>query len=246
MTAASPAADPPPAGPLPAEAIQRIARRYRGGLGGRYHRHYAAGKLKTDPAYAAVFARITQEPVTPGPLLDIGCGMGLLAFTLRERGWAGAITGVDPDGPKVADGQQAIAAAGDGFTELRVGSGDDAGLLEPEAWAHVVMLDVLHYFPADRQRPLLETLAAAVRPGGWVLLRATPRARSWRYAMTRLEEATIGLAGWMTRPAQHFPEVAEVTAPFAESGFSVEARPLWGRTPFHSWLFAFRRPGGGG
>ena len=238
------AAPPPPGEKLSPEAVQRIARRFRGGLGGRYHRHYAAGKLKTDPAYAAVFDRLASEPITPGPLLDVGCGLGLLGFSLRERGWTGEITGVDPDGPKIEDGRQALGAAGDESTTLRVGRGDDAGLLPPDAWAHVVMLDVLHYFPADRQRPLLERLASAVRPGGWVILRATPRARSWRYAATRIEEATIRLAGWMTQPAQHFPEVAGVTAPFEAAGFSVEARPLWGRTPFHSWLFAFRRPAG--
>ncbi|BAM05155.1 class I SAM-dependent methyltransferase [Phycisphaera mikurensis] len=231
---------PPPG----ADAIQRIARRFRGGLGGRYHRHYAAGKLRTDPAYAAVAERLLAGPVTPGPLLDVGCGLGLLAFWLRACGWVGEVTGVDPDEPKIRDGRQALAAAGDAATTLRVGRGDEPGLLGPGAWAHVVMLDVLHYFPAADQEPLLNALAAAVRPGGWVVLRATPRARSWRYAATRIEEATIRLAGWMTQPARHFPTVEGVTAPFAAAGFSVEARPLWGRTPFHSWLFAFRKPGG--
>ena len=230
------------AAPLGRDAVQRIARRFRGGPFGRYHRHYAAGKLRADPVYAAVAERLMREPVTPGPLLDVGCGLGLLGFSLRERGWAGEVVGVDPDAAKVEDGRQALEAAGEGNPTLRVGRADDAGLLAPGAWAHVIELDVLHYLPAAEQPAHLAAIAGAVRPGGWAILRATPRARSWRYAATRVEEATIRLAGWMTQPAQHFPLTEEVIAPFRGRGFSVEARPLWGRTPFHSWLFAFRRP----
>ena len=176
--------------------------------------------------YAAVFERLGAEPVTPGPLLDIGCGLGLLAFSLRERDYR-RITGVNPDGPKIADGQQALEAAADAATTLRVGRGDDEGLLDPDAWAHVVMLDVLHYFPADEQPKLLKKIAFAVRPGGWVILRATPRTRSWRYAMTRIEETAIRLAGWMTEPAQYFPLIGEVGAPF-EHGLLGDRPPAVG------------------
>jgi hypothetical protein len=44
----------------------------------------------------------------------------------------------------------------------------------------------------------------------------------------------------MKRTERHYPSIDEVTAPFRARGLSVEVRPLWGRTPFNSYLFVVR------
>ncbi|MFT4548607.1 MAG: hypothetical protein ACI9MB_002560, partial [Verrucomicrobiales bacterium] len=52
-------------------------------FGSPWHRNYVKSKLRTDPLYDGVFGELVDEVL---PLLDLGCGLGLLAFYLRERG----------------------------------------------------------------------------------------------------------------------------------------------------------------
>jgi SAM-dependent methyltransferase len=211
-----------------AEIIARIARAFPS----RFLRGFARGKLRSDPVYRASFARLGDSEL---PLLDVGCGFGLHAFFLRECGYQGRIVGMDTDEKKIAAGQ-AIAASGYAAIELRVGDG--AAL--PEFAGNVALLDVLHYFPADAQPGLLAELARRVAPGGWCIIRTTPRDGSWRARATRLGE-WFGRLTWRTRAPVAFPTLESVAAAFPASEFTHEVRPLWGRTPFNSWLLAFRR-----
>ena len=213
----------------------RIAERYRS----RTLKSYAICKLLTDPVYDAVAARLLPSSL---PLLDIGCGIGLCPFYLRERGYTAPIVGVDIDEPKVRAGQARAALDYPGV-ELRVQRGDDPSLFAGLPPGHVTMLDVLHYFDPAAQREILTRIAGAVAPGGWAILRVTPRGDGWRFRFTRWEERFTQVVRWMTAPPQHFPTTEEVCGPFRERGFTEEVLPLWGRTPFNSHLFAFRRPG---
>src|SRR5690606_9789718 len=45
----------------------------------RWDRNYVAAKVKTDPLYGAVYDELRGSDL---PLLDLGCGLGLLAFYL--------------------------------------------------------------------------------------------------------------------------------------------------------------------
>ena len=46
---------------------------------------------------------------------------------------------------------------------------------------------------------------------------------------------------WMPRGALHYPALEELRAPLAEAGLTVEVTPLWGGTPFNSYLVVARR-----
>src|ERR1700682_5527064 len=60
-------------------ACARVAARFpRGWL-----RSYAKSKLRRDPIFPEAYELLHDSK---GPLLDVGCGVGLLAFYLRERG----------------------------------------------------------------------------------------------------------------------------------------------------------------
>lgn len=213
----------------------RIARRFSS----QTLRHYSACKLASDPVYRAVAQRL--HPINL-PLLDIGCGIGLCPFYLRECGYTGPIWGVDFDGRKIAAAQEHAARHYEGIT-FDVGSAEDPDIFAPlrERVGHVVMLDVLHYFKIETQQVVLRRIAEAVAPGGWAILRATPRDTSWRFRCTAAEEWLIQRIGWMKRAPVRFPTVEQITAPFEQAGFSAEVRPLWGKTPFNSHLFAFQR-----
>jgi 2-polyprenyl-3-methyl-5-hydroxy-6-metoxy-1,4-benzoquinol methylase len=162
--------------------------------------------------------------------------MGLLAFYLHERGFRPPVLGIDVDEKKIARGAR-IAARHYPSVTLQV---TDGGSL-PEFLGHVTMLDVLHYLPPAQQKSTLQEMARRVAPGGWCVIRTTPRDGGWRFRCTLALEKFARSIAWMTRSAIEFPTIESVRAEFPETEFSSEIRPLWGRTPFNSWLLAFRR-----
>ena len=123
---------------------QRIAHLYDNHL----QRGYVRGKLAGDPVYAATATLVAGTAL---PLLDIGCGIGLLGLYLHALGHARPYLGVDHDARKIAAGQQAVQRAGLGAL-MSLRHADVAEL--PPMHGHVALLDVLHYLPAARQFPL--------------------------------------------------------------------------------------------
>ena len=199
----------------------------------RWMRFYSRGKLRHDPAFPAAFEHIGKSAL---PLLDIGCGVGLLAFYLRECGFLPDITGLDVDGEKIREGR---VVAGGHYTGITLNTGDVS--LLPVFSGNVAMLDVLHYLPAEMQRRALAEMAERVAPGGWCFIRTTPRDGSWRYRVTQIEEWFARAIAWSARPVVAYPTLAQIEACFPAAEFDAEVRPLWGNTPFNSWLLAFRR-----
>lgn len=198
-------------------------------------RGYVRGKLRTDPAYRAVLEELRQSPQ---PVLDIGCGLGLLSFYLREHGVSVPILGVDCDAPKIAKAT-AIAEANYSGLDFAV---QDAKDVSPD-YSAVVILDVLHYLASDHQRNLLENIAEKVPAGGVVILRNAVKEKNLRYRLTYLEELFVRTVGWIkSRAPINFPTKDQVAQPFRARGFTEDIRPLWGNTPFNSTLFVFRRP----
>lgn len=211
------------------QARRAAAQRYRKWPNFYY---YAQGKIALDPAYPAVADALAGSA---RPLLDIGCGMGLLTAYLRGRGHRAAVAGLDVDGEKIALAAQVLSGEGASF---RTG---DARELPPHE-GDVVMLDVLHYFDDAEQKRLLENVAHRVAPGGAALIRIALEENNWRCTLTRWEEELIKWAKWIPVQGRNFPTRDEVMAPFLEQGFTADCRPMWGLTPFNSYFFAFRRP----
>lgn len=212
---------------------RRVALRIARKFSSRWLQGYVAGKVRLDPAYAAVYERVAAAPL---PLLDIGCGLGLLAFSLRERGFAAPIAGIDVDERKIEPGR-VVAAAHYPCVTLGLGS----ALTLPEHAGHVCMLDVLHYFSPREQAEVLQAMAQRVEPGAWCIIRTTPRDGTWRFRATQIEEVFARAISWMARPAIAFPPLDSISVHFPAEQFESEIHPLWGATPFNSWLLAFRR-----
>lgn len=193
-------------------------------------RRYIVGKLATDPAYGAVAAAVRGSEA---PIHDVGCGLGLLAHFLRDAGCDQPIHGTDFDGKKIARARAAAERAA--LPEVTFAVGDLAA--ETPVADTIVLLDVLHYLEFPDQRRLLDSLAVRAAAGGTVFIRVTLRDRSWRYHLTLLQESWTRLSGWIpSRSHFNFPDRAELLGPFESAGCRVEFRPLWGRTPFNSYL----------
>jgi len=191
----------------------------------RFLRSYVRWKVRSDPAYDAVLELLRDHA---HPIVDVGCGVGLLPMLLREKGFAREIIGIDFDARK-------IDAARKASNDIEFRFGDARDPLPPNH--SVIMLDVLHYFSDDAQRTILANAASAVPPGGMIIIRDAIDDGSWRYRLTWIAESFARLVFWLKAERLNFPKREALTIP----GFETEARPLWGRMPFNNYLFVARR-----
>lgn len=194
-----------------------------------------ACKLASDPLYPAVHEALRDTSL---PLLDVGCGMGVLAFYLRQRGWIHPLTGLDFDARKI-DTARALAPEFPPLGEFLHG---DACTVLPAHHGSVTILDILQFFAAEDRNTLLENCAARVAPGGQLVIRISLMDDSWRFRITRLVDRMAKLVNWMQSPPVHYPRSGEVESILTRAGLQGSFRPLWGHTPFNSWLGVFHRP----
>jgi len=200
----------------------------------RWLRHYVGSKLRRDPVFQAAFDLLGDAS---GPILDIGCGIGLLGFYLRERGAYSPMTGLDVDERKVQRGQ---AAAAGRYEQMHFAAQDARDEL-PAFHGNVALFDVLHYIEPAGQEALLPQLAARVAPGGMLLLRDSPRDGSARYRATYLGEVFAQAISWNVGVPLHFPARAAIVGAFSAREFTIEEKPMWGGGPFNNRLYIFRR-----
>jgi 2-polyprenyl-3-methyl-5-hydroxy-6-metoxy-1,4-benzoquinol methylase len=194
----------------------------------RFLRSYVRSKLARDPVYEAVLSHVRGDGE---PILDVGCGVGVLELFLRHRGVRVPIAGIDVDARKLAVARR-IAPEDVTF---EAGS----ALALPPFRGTVILLDLLHYLTVDEQR---QALAQAIdRSSGLVIIRDAVRDGSMRYRLTVAEETFARAVGWLRVPRLNFPAVEQIVAPFHAAGFEVSVAPLWGRTPLNNYLFVFRR-----
>lgn len=190
----------------------------------RFLRIYVRLKIRIDPVYAAVFERVRGSSEQ---LLDVGCGVGILALYLRARGFRAPIRGFDHDERKVAIARAVVPDAAFEVGDARMAI-DRGGT--------VVIVDLLHYFRAGDQSRILDE---AAKTATTVIIRDGIRDGSWRYRFTYAQEMFSRLVRWLRAERLNFPTRDDVTRPFRN--FDVEVVPLYGRTPFNNYLFVFRR-----
>ncbi len=195
---------------------------------------YVRGKLRIDPMYGAVFERLRGSNL---PILDLGCGIGILPHYLRQRGLQSRIIGVDWDAGRIAVAQQAARASHLNLSFLH------QDVRTPiQFQGHLVLLDLLHYLAADDQRRLLDRASASIAPGGVAIIRQCPCDSSARFKLTDVVERFARALRWHKGSTLNFPARETIAKPFREHGFTEEIFPMWGGTPFNNYLFVFRRP----
>lgn len=200
-----------------------------------YNFHYVPAKLRSDPVYAAVVTELAGSTL---PVLDIGCGIGLLAFYLRESGLAADITGCDYDAPKIACARR-MAEQG-GYTGLNFSAGDArAGL--PEFSGNVVILDILQFFTRAEQEALLLAAASRVAVGGKLIIRSCLRDDSLRFRITVAGDWLARLTFWMKDAPVCYPDRELFESVLRAAGLRVQISPLWGGTPFNNHLIVAAR-----
>lgn len=114
-------------------------------------------------AAAEAFARAL--PLAPRSVLDVGCGSGIWSLSLAARHPEMTVTGVDF--PEVLEVFAEAAAARDVRVERVAG---DMHLVPLPSAELVLLANVLRLEPQGRAKALVARLAAAVAPGGAVVI----------------------------------------------------------------------------
>ncbi len=226
---------------------EEAARRYL--EAGMLHWEFVRGKLRHDPLY---FGLLRQGFLPPaGLLLDLGCGRGIvfsLLLAAREIERRGLYPGDWPPPPggltfHGIEGRPKTAAA------ARLALGGEARIetadlrtAELPAAAAVLLLDVLHYLPAADQEALLGKAAAALAPGGVLLIRDADADAGWRFTATRAQERLSALARGHWRQRFHYRNATEWREMLTQLNLAVDVQPMGMGTPYANVLLAGRRP----
>jgi SAM-dependent methyltransferase len=129
-------------------------------------RYQSAGQLwsgQPNPQLAAQTAELA-----PGAALDAGCGEGADAIWLASRGWT--VTGVDVSAVALDRAAGYAAAAGEQIAGRITWRREDLRSWTPEPARFDLVSAQFMFLPPAEQASLYERLAAAVRPGGTLLV----------------------------------------------------------------------------
>lgn len=212
---------------------------YRAALpDGRMQAEILRGKLRHDVAYGDVLRRIAGAR----SLLDVGGGAGGLALLARAvLPELQDATVIDWDETKLAQGRRIAARLGKSVRfERQDVFAPTACFASAEA---IACLDVLHYADLATQQQLVGRLAAALPPGGRLVLRDMNADLPLRTRCTVLQER-VSLALRRTRANRIVPRSgADLEAQLRAAGLTVTAEPCHGWTPFSNTLWVAVRPG---
>jgi SAM-dependent methyltransferase len=102
--------------------------------------------------------------LAPGRALDLACGEGRNAVWLAEQGWQ--VTGVDFSPVALAKAEELAQARGVDVEFVR----SDLAAWEPGRGGHDLVVVLYLQLPAAQRRPVLRNAAAALAPGGILLV----------------------------------------------------------------------------
>ena len=215
---------------------------------GRYAWHFARGKLRHDP----VFVSLLRCGLLPdsGSLLDLGCGQGVLLSLLKAakeqyqagswpRDWPAPPLNLGLLGVELREDRvQAARRALGGSAQVNPG---DLRKFELHPCSVIVILDVLLYLADGEQQRLLDRAAAALEPGGLLLLREADASAGFAFQVTRWSERIAGALRGEFSQALHYRDAVQWIAELAGRGFAVSAEPMSEGTPFANVLFVARK-----
>ena len=225
--------------PFNRDTALHIARAFlpRHPLGNRWDYYYTLAKLRSDPLYPGVLQALRGSDA---PLLDLGCGLGLLAHALRLDGQHMDYHGVDNDADKIARAQ--IVADRNGLADTRF---DVVDLAQgpPAHRGSVAILDVLQYLTMEDQQQLIANTTAMLVPGARLVIRTALGDDTTRGRTSRVTDRLANWVGWMQFRPKCYPDADAMRAQLLAAGLQVTFEPLYGNTPFNNWLIVATKSG---
>ncbi len=233
-------------GPQHRALLDAAARPYLGEAA--FDRRFARNKLRFDP----VFFALLQGGLLPdrGTLLDLGCGRGLLlALLVAARyqfsrghwppGWPPppmnlALQGIELNPDHAGMARRAL------INQAQVTPQDIRDAAFPPCSA-IVLLDVLIYLEERDQVRLLERAAAALEPGGLLLVRDADAGAGVAFRVTRWSVRLQEILQGRLRNRLHYRSALQWAGLLESHGFSVGMEPMSAGTPFANVLFVARK-----
>ena len=213
-----------------------------------FDRRFARNKLRLDP----VFFALLQGGLLPdrGTLLDLGCGRGpLLALLVAARdqfsrgqwppGWPPPPLNLTLQGIELNPDHAGVARRAL-IDQARVTRHDIRDAAFPPCSA-VVLLDVLIFLEERDQRRVLERAAAALEPGGLLLVRDADAGAGLAFLVTRWSVRLPEILRGRLRNRLHYRGAVQWTGLLEALGFTVTAAPMSAGTPFANMLFVARK-----
>jgi 2-polyprenyl-3-methyl-5-hydroxy-6-metoxy-1,4-benzoquinol methylase len=162
----------------PDAAARAALRAYRAApLGARLH---VVVRWLTCP-----FPQVVDVLPAEGRVLEVGCGHGLFSGYLSRRSPRLRVHAVDIDADKIAIAAASAPAAG-GRLHFAV---SDSGSVPEGPWDAVVLVDVLYLLDEPAQRALLTSCAAALAPGGLLVVKDMSTRPRWKARWNAVQEA---------------------------------------------------------
>lgn len=216
---------------------EHAARRYR--AAGRFTEGFVRGKLRHDPVYSHLISNSNWLPRN-GPVLDLGCGRGILLSLLSEARKQALIAlndvrlcGIDLRRKDVAAARLALGNE----AEIELADVRSAAIPSPGA---VVLLDLLLYLAAEEQETLLKRIAGILFDGGTLVMREADAGSGLRFRATRTAERLCALVRGDFSQRYHYRSETEWRDLLEGLGFTVETAPMSEGTPFANVLFIAR------
>jgi SAM-dependent methyltransferase len=230
-----------------ARLVAAAAARFRG-LGVGPHL-FARTKLARDPIYLDIL----RDGVLPtrGRLVDIGCGIGLMLSLLhaaREQwargdwpaGWppppALSLHGVELRARIAARARRVLG----NIAQIQSADVTESSLPRCEA---ILIFDVLHLIPAAAQVQLLSSAAAALQPGGVLVVREANPAAGWRFRLVQAGNRGVALLHGRARRRFHFRTIEEWRQALTQVGIDTRIEDHAGRSLFANVALYGRRAG---
>ena len=195
-------------------------------------------------ARAFVAARYVVAPMGPladefsgidGVVLSLGSGLSMLERYLAEVRPGLCFEGIDLDPEKVA----LIAETRHRIPRVGLIEGDATALDRLATYDAVLVCDAMHHFPAEQHAAVARSVAAALRPGGVVIVKDLDAAPAWKFHWNRIHDRMVAGPGPIT--CRTPTEMADL---FADAGLAIErAERIDHRlTPYAHYLVRAAKP----
>lgn len=205
-------------------------------------------KLRLDP----VFLSLIERGILPdrGKLLDMGCGRGILLSLLvaaRDQYLSGkwprhwsppplhlSLHGLDISRDALRTARQALGSHAH-LDRIDIGHADLGSS------AAIVFLDVLFYLHEEDQWRVLGKAAAALDPGGVLVIREADAGAGIAFCITQCAERLAAMASGRGWQSLHYRPVTEWAQLLETLGLSVSTESMSAGTPFANVLLVARR-----
>lgn len=168
------------------------------------------------------FDAVADAVPARGRVLDIGCGHGLFPLYLALQEPERWVTGTDVDADKLVVARTAAAAAG-ASVEYQLG---DRGL-PSGPWDAITIVDVLYLLGRERAAGLVEDAAAALAPGGTLVVKEIDLVPRWKHRLATVQEQLATRVLRITEGDEvSFLDPAHIVGVMERSGLAVHRKAI--------------------